>query len=614
MVRGQSSSFSSGQGSQARNRGATIGPRPPAVAEGAEETRLFDTQGRAALEDAKKLGPSLKSQETSYSSSSYEQASRSREEVSSSGGAASTGGGQDYVYSGWRMLPNGTYIRVYDSKQSSASSTMSSSGGGQRGQSSSASASGSLGGQVDAIDASYSGTGRGRTTATSSQSGRSSSSYESGLAGGGSGSSSRISSSSVQRESVEDSAVSSEGGADKGWIKLPDGTWTRQSSYSSSSSSRGFSTSGGSGAANSGTISSGSGTQGSRSSGTSYSGSNYAGASGSLGGREGSSLDVLMSAAQGPGDYHGTMSRAELEREAGGPIFSARGGETRQQVVNTRYQGEEEEEEEEERRHEEDEQEERYNTAGGSSTYSGEGEDYVTTTGGKWVWSEVNKKWEWEAASATSYGGQLSPQTEESGSTDSGWTILPNGTYVKQVSAWSRTSSSSNQQGGEAAGGRQGYFETGSIVGRNSAASGASLGGGNSGSTSSGWTLLANGTYVRRQQQSSSNAWSGSDSRRGGSSSSDLGTGSVLSPSEFGDQGSNTTGWVRQADGTMVRKSSSWASWSSTNFEEVDGDRLEDIQQQLNERARSNIRRLPANVEPGFEDQYVRKHRSLNSR
>jgi hypothetical protein len=64
----------------------------------------------------------------------------------------------------------------------------------------------------------------------------------------------------------------------------------------------------------------------------------------------------------------------------------------------------------------------------------------------------------------------------------------------------------------------------------------------------------------------------------------------------------------------MVRKSSSWASWSSTNFEEVDGDRLEDIQQQLNERARSNIRRLPANVEPGFEDQYVRKHRSLNSR
>jgi hypothetical protein len=64
----------------------------------------------------------------------------------------------------------------------------------------------------------------------------------------------------------------------------------------------------------------------------------------------------------------------------------------------------------------------------------------------------------------------------------------------------------------------------------------------------------------------------------------------------------------------MVRKTSSWASWSASNYEEVDGGRLEDIQQQLSERARANLRRLPANVEPGFEDQYVRKHRSHNSR
>ena len=212
-------------------------------------------------------------------------------------------------------------------------------------------------------------------------------------------------------------------------------------------------------------------------------------------------------------------------------------------------------------------------------------------------------------------------EEEEVGSTDSGWTILPNGTYVRQVASWSRTSSGSSQKagGGGAGAGRQGYFETGIIGGRSSAGGSSSVGGnvaGVGGTTSSGWVLLANGTYVRRQQQSSSSSstWGGTEGRRSDSSSRDLGTGSVLSPSEYGDQGSNTTGWVRQADGTMVRKSSSWASWSASNYEELDDDRLNEIQQQLNERAKTNIRRPPANVEPGFEDQYFRAHRSLNSR
>ena len=329
-----------------------------------------------------------------------------------------------------------------------------------------------------------------------------------------------------------------------------------------------------------------------------------------------------MSAAQGPGNYHGTMSKAELEREAGGSIFNARGSETRQQVANTRYEGQQELDE-----RQEEEEDDGYESAGASSRYSGEGEDYVTTTGGKWVWSEVTKKWEWEAAaysgsSQTMGGGAATRQAEEEvGSTDSGWTILPNGTYVRQVASWSRTSSGSSQQagGGGAGAGRQGYFETGIIGGRSSAGGSSSVGGnvaGVGGTTSSGWVLLANGTYVRRQQQSSSSSstWGGTEGRRSDSSSRDLGTGSVLSPSEYGDQGSNTTGWVRQADGTMVRKSSSWASWSASNYEELDDDRLNEIQQQLNERAKTNIRRPPANVEPGFEDQYFRAHRSLNSR
>ena len=35
----------------------------------------------------------------------------------------------------------------------------------------------------------------------------------------------------------------------------------------------------------------------------------------------------------------GTISKSELEREAGGKIFSSTSTETRNQVTNTRYQG-----------------------------------------------------------------------------------------------------------------------------------------------------------------------------------------------------------------------------------------------------------------------------------
>ena len=52
-----------------------------------------------------------------------------------------------------------------------------------------------------------------------------------------------------------------------------------------------------------------------------------------------SSLNVILGAAQGPGDYHGTMNKAELEREAGGRIFTSGDSETRSQVERTRYQG-----------------------------------------------------------------------------------------------------------------------------------------------------------------------------------------------------------------------------------------------------------------------------------
>merc|ERR1712106_1033954 len=77
------------------------------------------------------------------------------------------------------------------------------------------------------------------------------------------------------------------------------------------------------------------------SSGSFSSNSNHAETT-SLGGGQGSSnLNVLIGSALGPGDYHGTISKAELEREAGGAIFSAgSGSETdRPRQHNTRDQG-----------------------------------------------------------------------------------------------------------------------------------------------------------------------------------------------------------------------------------------------------------------------------------
>ena len=52
-----------------------------------------------------------------------------------------------------------------------------------------------------------------------------------------------------------------------------------------------------------------------------------------------SNTNNIFGAARGPGDYHGTMSKDEIEREAGGAIFTSNNEETRNQVENTRYRG-----------------------------------------------------------------------------------------------------------------------------------------------------------------------------------------------------------------------------------------------------------------------------------
>ena len=217
------------------------------------------------------------------------------------------------------------------------------------------------------------------------------------------------------------------------------------------------------------------------------------------------------------------MSKTELEREAGGRVFSGGSEETRQQVENTEYRGE---------------------------AYSDDN-DVVVTKGGRWVWSESKNKWEWEEAggggSRVSSGGSNNVQTD-SGSDDSGWIQLSNGTWTRRQSSWS--SSSSSQSGVRYGGGGYGGVGTGAVV---------------SGGAGGDW----------------------------------------------GDEGNNSTGWVTLPDGTMVKKSSSWASWSSHDHDPGDRHALDSIQRQLEQRVKSNLdRQLPANVEPGFESEYQRNRRS----
>ena len=257
-------------------------------------------------------------------------------------------------------------------------------------------------------------------------------------------------------------------------------------------------------------------------------------------------MNVVLGAARGPGDYHGTMSRAELEREAGGRVFSGGANtETRHQVDNTQYRA--------------------GNTNAGETYSSGSqlaDDDVVVTNGGRWVWSEVNNKWEWEAAGGS--GDARSSQTSDSGSEDSGWVQLANGTWTRKTSSWSSSAQSSVRYGEDAMAG----VGTGAVFSGDQVAS-----------------RVSSGQLVPAGHQ-------------GG---------------EWGDQGDNSTGWVTRPDGTMVKKSSSWASWSSTS-QENSGGNLNHIQRQLEQRVRNNLdRQLPGNVEPGFENEYQRNRRHKRS-
>ena len=411
--------------------------RGPVVADGAEETRLFDTQGQ--LYAGAGAGQAASSSSSSSSS------------MSSESGSSGSAGSSGVIYSGWRMLENGTYIRVYDRQQEE---TLQQSGGaagaGEAGGAGGAggaqisqdsysssrssqtgsvySGSGSVGGSSISSEMSGSSYGNSVSTQLSSSSGSSeggrSNNLEVGAGGaGGAG----------QENSIQGSSGGDTGSSNTGWVRQPDGTYVRKSSSWSSWSSSTGGRQGGGGYNSRGQQGGGGGQQvgGSYSSsgqqsrgGYSSTGQQFGGGgqhvggggqqvggsysssgqqsrggysstgqqgrggysegdtnldaeapqgniqsgnihsssyfesggrgqdrtrveeSGVRGGQssrvQGESFQVgggglalggIMGAAVGPGDYHGTMSQAELEREAGGRIFNAGAGtETRNQV------------------------------------------------------------------------------------------------------------------------------------------------------------------------------------------------------------------------------------------------------------------------------------------
>ena len=52
-----------------------------------------------------------------------------------------------------------------------------------------------------------------------------------------------------------------------------------------------------------------------------------------------------------------------------------------------------------------------------------------------------------------------------------------------------------------------------------------------------------------------------------------------------------TTGWIKMPDGTLVRKSSSWASWSKTGHSEgdLDPEYIKRVQHELENKAKANL-------------------------
>ena len=240
--------------------------------QGATETRLTEDDrlqsGSSAGEGGGSNSDNLAGGSSGYQSSyEYEKSMSSGSSSSSQGGAAGTTYGSssrgNIAQSEWKLLDNGTYIKVYHSKSTA--------GGGGRGSSA------------------YGGRGGG---------------YNSGS-------------------------------SDSGWVVQPDGSRRRQqSSWSSSSNTKYETDSSVTSSAGNKNVNYGQSSRGTSAVSPSATETRLSSSS-----SRNSNTNTILNAAVGPGDYHGTMRKEELEREAGGTIFGSTNTETRNQVDNTRYQG-----------------------------------------------------------------------------------------------------------------------------------------------------------------------------------------------------------------------------------------------------------------------------------
>ncbi len=205
-----------------------------------------------------------------------------------------------------------------------------------------------------------------------------------------------------------------------------------------------------------------------------------------------------------------------------------------------------------------------------------------------------------------------------------GWVPQPDGTVVHKTTSWASWSTSSKDASPGARGdGTHQRLDgvtrsraasktwSGSHVGSFSSASSQSTGIGSSSSSSrhkSSSSLSGHsGGRVKDSRYSNSAAdmeWRGGSGGHSASWEQDSSRGSASSEAtegdghETGDLGHNSTGWVRQPDGTMVRKTTSWASWSLSSEDTSQGvggerrERLNQVHREMEEKLRQRMDRL----------------------
>ena len=423
------------------------------VASGATETRLTDAD---RYRDGNSAGAGTGNDRLSggsgyHSSYDYEKSISSGISSSSQGQSGSVSGSSRgaIAQSEWKLLDNGTYIKVYHTKSTAG------------------------------------GAGRGSDSV-----GDTGNNYESG-------------------------------NSDSGWIVQPDGSRRRQqSSWSSSSSSThggGSTYHGGRGGIDSTSIGS-SGISGNFNSGSTLRGTNEVSPSAtetrlssSSSSNRNEHTNTIFNAATGPGNYHGTMNKDELERDSGGRIFGSTNTETRNQVENTRYQG---------------------RGQSNNNVHHGSGNGAIYKEGSYYD-QENRGKYNSGGRSRT---GQTSLSSNRGGASDGGQTLFGSG-YTSSSSSSSSSSGGSNRSSppkgqwvwDQTADGGKGKWE---------------------------WSTT---TAI---EENTSSVTKASGSQGGGYSSSD---GKYTASSSTGNINDNDRGYIIQPNGTITDAYSSWDPSTSTH-------------------------------------------------